>query len=140
MWQSSRSSHVFAFAKLPFNCSYNILISIIAISYERPSQRSPCGGLFARRASDIEYIMPHQNVKKSLSLFSIIVHTGDARKSRRPKANNTLFRQKRKPLKSFEINIQPRKSCVNKFCTLITRESVRIEIMSHNEFTEDIPM
>lgn len=44
-----------------------------------------------------EHTLPQQNMAMSLFLPSVIVHTDDARKKRRPTANSILPRQKRKP-------------------------------------------
>ena len=49
----------------------------------------------------LEYTMPDQNAVESLFLPSIIVRKGDARKNRRPRANNTSLHPKRKLSKSI---------------------------------------
>ncbi len=49
----------------------------------------------------LEHTLPWQNGAISLSLPSIIMHTNDARKNRRPKANSISPRRKRKPSIGF---------------------------------------
>lgn len=83
--------------------------------HERPRQSSPCRGLSARRASNLQCDI--QNVKTSLSLPSIIVHADDGRKKRRTKTNSISPGRKRKPSSSFITHVCSWTTCANKVYT-----------------------
>ena len=58
----------------------------------------------------------YQNVVRSLPLPSIIVHTGDAQKKKRPEINSILLRRKRKPSEVKDARGRlPGRVCLNVF-------------------------